>query len=243
MVSYTTQDLIDIMKIKELADDHYDLVKDELKKLDPSHPYLTPIVKDGDIVRLPYSIPTQIKCHSGHLDGFIKYKRVIGWVLTENFRGIDVLWVSTPGFGVRLYLPTSDSSGVNITHLEPHIQGIPRTTMMGVAIRGKLVSKNLRSLEELDTESVKHMRFVAYEVIDSATPMARAMQMLWLENQGWSIPRWTLVRSADEQLLTETFHIYTAYSKYPIDNIIIAENCIPHKIENEIRVFVFRPTD
>ena len=200
-------------------------------------------IKGGDIVRLPYSIPTQIKCHSGHLDNFIKSKRVVGWVLTENLRGIDVLWVSTPGFGVRLYIPTSDSSGVNITHLEPYIQGIPRPTSMGVAIRGKLVCNHFCSLEELDIESAKTMRFIAYEIIDSPTPMIRAMQMLWLENQGWSIPRWTLVRSADEQLLMEAYDIYSSYLKYPIDNIIIAENCIPQKIENEIRVFVFRPTD
>lgn len=225
-----------------LTDDQYDELKDQLEEMDPANPFLTAVgamVRSGT-VELPVPMPSlnKIKPGTGAIATFAK-NAGSGWVLTEKLDGISALW--TPA-EKKLYLRGDGLVGQDVSHLVPHLQGLPLRIEKGFRVRGELVIHKEdvaattigRSwingvLHRLDPDpaDIAKILFVAYEIVSGREIGTRQEQLRSLVKMRYEVPWYNYVQSLDEAVLEHTLKTRRELSDYDIDGIVVGQNSIP----------------
>jgi NAD-dependent DNA ligase len=236
-----------------MDDDTYDALRDKLQEINPHHPYLNQIgapLPKGAVggIRLPYKMPSlnKIKPGTGQLESFVQSSKKQEWILTEKLDGISVLW----DLGSRkLYLRGDGRTGVDISSLAPYITGLlPKSYQRTepLVLRGELVVytadvpvgtlprswiNGLVHQKAPDVLALKKLRFVAYEVVEP-TRMLRLDQNVLIERLGFELPWGHCTPYLADELLSRTLIDRRSKCLYAMDGIVIAEDCIPQKDED-----------
>jgi NAD-dependent DNA ligase len=230
-----------------LGDDEYDRLRDLLEEMNPNHPFLkqvgAPIEKGA--VKLPYKMASlnKIKPGTGAVESFVRISSVPTWVLSDKLDGISVLWDTGKR---KMYLRGDGLMGVDVSVFAPYIGGVsPRGFNEKWVIRGELVMPNDVPIEGTLSRSwvngqlhqktpipqqLGKIRFVAYELLAPAL-LSRHGQLQQLAEAGFEVPWACVVTSLSDTMLSETLVLRRKESKYPIDGIVVGENCVPKKQE------------
>ena len=258
MTSYTETQLVSILKKASdayynntgdgvLGDDEYDRLRDLLEEMNPNHPFLkqvgAPVEKGA--VKLPYKMASlnKIKPGTGAVDSFVRSSQIPAWVLSDKLDGISVLWDTEKR---KLYLRGDGLMGVDVTPFAPYISGLsPRGYKDKWVLRGELVLPNDVPIEGTLSrswvngqlhqktpipENLGKIRFVAYELLVPSS-VSRLEQLQKLAEGGFEVPWACVVTSLSDTMLSETLMLRRKESKYPIDGIVVGENCVPKKQE------------
>ena len=218
-----------------LGDDQYDLLREELERLAPDHPFLSQVgaPPKGKTVKLPFIMASlnKIKPGTGAVSSYMAKASIKTWILSEKLDGISALW-----FRNRLYLRGDGLNGVDVTVFAPHIQGLRKTEL---AIRGELivprgvlpegtlarswVNGQFHQKEPIPKE-LRKVHFVAYEVLNSTlAPWDQFKALRQLEFEcAWAIgvPKGYMTDERLSKFLVER----RTQSKYDTDGIVISEN-------------------
>lgn len=230
-----------------LGDDEYDRLRDLLEEMNANHPFLkqvgAPIEKGA--VKLPYKMASlnKIKPGTGAVESFVRSSPVPAWVLSDKLDGISVLWDTGKR---KMYLRGDGLMGVDVSAFAPYISGVsPRGFNQKWVIRGELVLPNDVPIEGTLSrswvngqlhqktplpEQLGKIRFVAYELLVPAL-LSRHGQLQQLAEAGFEIPWACVVTSLTDEVLSNTLILRRKDSKYPIDGIVVGENCVPKKQE------------
>ena len=230
-----------------LGDDEYDRLRDLLEEMNPNHPFLkqvgAPIEKGA--VKLPYKMASlnKIKPGTGAVESFVRSSQIPTWVLSDKLDGISVLWDTGKR---KMYLRGDGFMGVDVSVFAPYIGGVsPRGFNEKWVIRGELVMPNDVPIEGTLSRSwvngqlhqktpipqqLGKIRFVAYELLAPAL-LSRHGQLQQLAEAGFEVPWACVVTSLSDTMLSETLVLRRKESKYPIDGIVVGENCVPKKQE------------
>lgn len=230
-----------------LGDDEYDRLRDLLEEMNANHPFLkqvgAPIEKGA--VKLPYKMASlnKIKPGTGAVESFVRSSSVPAWVLSDKLDGISVLWDTGKR---KMYLRGDGLMGVDVSAFAPYISGVsPRGFNQKWVIRGELVLPNDVPIEGTLSrswvngqlhqktplpEQLGKIRFVAYELLVPAL-LSRHGQLQQLAEAGFEIPWTCVVTSLTDEVLSKTLIVRRKDSKYPIDGIVVGENCVPKKQE------------
>lgn len=230
-----------------LTDEEYDRLRDELEERNPTHPFLQQIgapVEKGAVV-LPFKMPSlnKIKPGTGAVESFIKSSGIKAWTLTDKLDGISVLWDTGKR---KLYLRGDGAMGVDVSAFAPYLSGLtPRGFSQKWVVRGELVLPNDVPIEgtlsrswvngQLHQKTPIHenlgkIHFVAYELLVPSS-LSRLEQLQKLAEAGFEIPWSSVVTSINDDMLSMTLKMRRQESQYPIDGLVVGENCIPKKQE------------
>lgn len=243
-----------------MTDDEYDAGLDLLKKLSPSHPFLSiigaPPYTGTVILPIPMGSLDKIRHGEGKLDKWKKRKEIINtsnFTITGKLDGISALFVSN-GSNPQLYLRGDGMNGVCVTRIIPHIDmgNIPK---MACILRGELVLPNAstppksigRSLvngwvhRSLDTTSpipseLKLVQFVVYQVIEPSG-LTRSQQIKWVNDEKMIAPPYTdvIASKLTEALAFEYHQSMKTSFKWPLDGIVIGTDTVPISIAGEAK--------
>lgn len=261
-MSYTESQLVALLKKAcdayyntgegVLGDEEYDRLRDLLEEMNPNHPFLkqvgAPIEKGA--VKLPYKMASlnKIKPGTGAVDSFVRSSGIPAWVLSDKLDGISVLWDISKR---KMYLRGDGLMGVDVSAFAPYISGTsPRGFADKWVIRGELVLPNSVPIEgtlsrswvngqlHQKTPIPEHLgkiRFVAYELLVPSN-LSRLEQFQKLAEAGFEVPWACVVTSLSDEMLSTTLIERRKQSNYPIDGIVVGENCIPKKQETGVSV-------
>lgn len=231
-----------------LTDAEYDRLRDELEERFPSCPYLNQIgapVEKG-AVRLPYKMAslTKIKPGSGAVQSFASSSGIKAWLLSDKLDGISVLWDTGKR---KLYLRGDGLLGVDVSAFAPYLQGLtPRCFNKTWVIRGELLLRKDTPVEGLlprswvngqlhqktpIPEDLGKIRFVAYELLVPSS-LSRLEQFQTLAEAGFEVPWACVSTNLTDEMLSQTLQHRRTASDYPIDGIVVGENCVPKKQES-----------
>jgi DNA ligase (NAD+) len=230
-----------------MTDDDYDAGLEQLRKLNPQHPFLkqvraAPNANTHKVVRMPFYLGSLDKAKvAEELEKWTK-KAPKGstFIVSEKLDGISGLW--NPA-AKNLYLSGDDNMGVDVSPWLQHISLSPRTPSKDIPedvwIRGELIMpKHLipqgklgRSivngqfhLKAPSPEAAK-VRFVGYELIGMAPDLSVHQQFSWLDTWGiwtpWSVHMNDL---SDTPKLTSYLAGRRAESQYDMDGLVIRTN-------------------
>lgn len=225
-----------------MSDDEYDLLREQLEAMDPTHPFLTTVgaaVTSGT-VKLPVHMPSlnKIKPGTGAIAQFAKIPSN-GWVLSEKLDGISVLWTPSER---KLYLRGDGAVGQDVSHLVSlGLQGLPASLEKGFHVRGEFVIlktdvapntigrswiNGVLHRSDPAAEDVAKIRFVAYE-ISSAKTSTRQEQLTLLTKLRYEVPWWTVANQLDEDGLAAALKERRVNSLYDIDGIVVGQDRVP----------------
>jgi NAD-dependent DNA ligase len=159
--SASVKDLVQIAKLADIAyynndepimsDDEYDLVRDRIKQLDPSNPYLTKpahqaveltqTITNKEKITLPYPMGSMNKFKPQDVDSIKLFKSSYPgpWIISEKLDGVSALYVLDPKEPPQLYTRGNGTIGTIITNLIPLISiAKPKVTTRTV-VRGELI--------------------------------------------------------------------------------------------------------
>lgn len=256
MTSYTESELVTILQKASdayyngtgdliLGDEEYDRLREMLEKLNPHHPFLNqigaPVAKGA--VRLPFKMAslTKVKPETGAVDSFRNYSSVKSWVLSDKLDGISVLWDMKSR---KLYLRGDGMMGVDVSSFAPYLHGLtprgfqepwvlrgelvlPKETVVEGALSRSWVNGQLHQKKPIPKELAK-IHFVSYEVLQPAS-LCRSDQFLMMTKAGFEVPVWCSVDTLTDTALIQYLNTRRERSHYPIDGIVVGENCIPTK--------------
>ena len=230
-----------------LGDEEYDRLRDLLEEMNPNHPFLKQIgapVEKG-AVKLPSKMASlnKIKPGTGAVDSFVRSSTIPAWVLSDKLDGISVLWDTGKR---KMYLRGDGLMGVDVSAFAPYLSGVfPRGFQKKWMIRGELVMPNDVPIEGTLSrsfvngqlhqktpipEQLGKIRFVAYELL-VPSGLSRLEQLQALGEAGFEVPWACVVTSLSDEMLSNTLTHRRKESKYPIDGIVVGENCVPKKQE------------
>ena len=225
-----------------MGDDAFDDLKEELRTLDPSNPFLIEVgakVAEG-AVKLPYLMPSLDKIKPGEdtLRRFLAASQQ--YVVSEKLDGLSALWSPAKK---SLYLRGDGIEGQDISHLVPlGIQGLKTAGKAKfLIVRGEiLVSRSevmkgparswvngLIHQKTPTTAEVSKLRFVAYEVLFPSR-QTRSQQFALLREAGYELP-WsqTVSGGLTEEMLSTWLVQRREASGYDTDGIVVAYDGIP----------------
>ena len=222
-----------------MTDDEYDRGLEELRRISPSHPFLSLIgapVSKGVI--LPFIMGSQEKARTAEdMSRWMKRQSSKHFIGMDKLDGLSALYT-----GKRLYLRGDGVKGVDISSLIP-VLGLSRLTTQ-CAVRGELILSKAatpqgsigrslvngwvhRSLDGVIAPELRSCRFVAYQVLSMKAK--RSAQMAWLKENGFDVPWFMVWPSAaiiESQLKTHLMERRIT-GEYPIDGLVIAADGIP----------------
>ena len=227
-----------------LTDDQYDELREQLESLDPNNPFLTVVgstVKEGT-VKLPVPMPSlnKIKPLTGAVGAFVaKSGDGAKWVLTEKLDGISALWIPAEK---KLYLRGDGLVGQDVSHIVPHVHGLPVRLEKGFRVRGELVIhkedvaantigrswiNGVLHRSDPDPADVAKIRFVAYEISSGKEVGTRQEQLAALAKMRYEVPWCNVVSQLDEAILAQALKARRDLGDYDIDGIVVGQNCVP----------------
>jgi len=242
-----------------MTDDEYDTAVEQLRTLNPQHPFLQEIGAPprADPVTLPYLMPSLDKVKPGQdaLSRFIANKGP--FVVSEKLDGLSALWLPKSS---ALYLRGNGLVGQSISHLVPlGIQGLSLPNGSGgkVAVRGEIVvAREGRSLARSWVNGLLHQKspnrtdiqqldFVAYEVLEPSG-MPRSRQMTWLQDNGFQTPWWKQLSILRLDELTELLQRQRLSGRYDTDGLVVGQDVweppvpLGQKLRNPKTLFAFK---
>lgn len=225
-----------------MSDKKYDMLEDRLRKLDPNSDLLKQVgaiaSKSARKVNLPYDMPS--------LDKVKPNESLRSWLdshpgpytLSDKIDGVSSMLVVGKD-GYNMYTRGNGSVGTDITHLIPHVKGMPSKVYKKYkAIRGELVFtknrfaaryaeqfKNARNLASGVVNSkdinpaAKDLLFLVHQIVDPETGLASAKA--YLEQIGFNVATIKVVSKLDEEFLLKYLADRREKSKVDIDGIVI----------------------
>jgi len=214
-------------------------------------------------VKLPYFMGSmdKIKPEKNNLDSWkLKYSGEV--CISDKLDGISALVIKKDGKRA-LYTRGNGEVGQDITHMMPYIQLGDMPGIATYAVRGELiVSKanydkvkegkrgarqmvaglaNQKTITQERIDLMKHIEFVAYEVI---VPEAQApvQQFSLLDaHSTFHVARWSKATDITIDMLSEILTKRKSTSKYEIDGIIVAHNKVYNRtVGNPEHAFAFK---
>jgi DNA ligase (NAD+) len=233
-----------------MSDDAYDQGLEHLRRLSPSHPFLSVIgakVPQGSVV-LPVVLGSQDKVRSGEggLERWMNRKGGAAGVklftVTEKLDGLSALYVAQGGKR-NLYLRGDGVKGVDCSRVLEKVT----TGSVDCIVRGELILANAKTPEgsigrslvngwvhrSLDTTAavpveLADVDFVAYHVIEPAG-LTRSQQLNWLAKNGFKTP-WSIFwprAGITDEALKKTLIKRRETSAYPLDGLVVATDTVP----------------
>ena len=242
-----------------MTDNEYDIVKEYTEKKFPNNKALleigAPIESGSRKVILPYHMGSmdKIKPDTSVLTNWMrKYKGP--YVLSCKLDGVSGLY-STEGVSPKLYTRGDGKAGQDISHLISHLR-LPKTK--GLVIRGEFIipkaifeSKyktkfaNPRNMvagivnHKTINDSVKDLRFVAYEVIKPTKNPSQQMALLTTLEVDTVLYKVETVLS--NELLSKTLVEWRKNYIYEIDGVIVTNDATYERKEgNPDHAFAFK---
>jgi DNA ligase (NAD+) len=234
-----------------LPDDIFDMAKDRLEALAPKHAFLKQVgapIGAREKVPLPYWMGSMNKIKDSERDlvkWVAKYPNGT-YVWSDKLDGNSAMVVYQNG-SVRMYSRGDGTIGQDISHLVPHVQGVPLPSdalPAGLAVRGELilskdawdairhVGANARNVvagalhrKTPDPSVASRIEFVAYDMVHprKARPIEALAQLSAL---GFRVVHHA--RLTKEELTPSTLSRILAdrraHSPYECDGIIVAHN-------------------
>ena len=180
-----------------LGDDVYDRKLEELKRLSPTHPFLSVIgapPTGKNTVYLPYIMASLDKVRHGEnaLSRFLGRTKSKQYLVSEKLDGLSMMYVNNRKRS--LYLRGDGVKGVDVSRVSEKLA--PTLPQVKCVIRGEVIlplsqtpegsiGRSLVNgwLHRLDTtlpDELKLCHFIAYQVIEPAG-MTRIQQIEWLK--------------------------------------------------------------
>jgi len=224
-----------------MTDEEYDKGIEELRRLSPSHPFLSLVGAEPDQgqVLLPYIMGSLDKVRDG--DGLTRWKKrmnaVSKFILSEKLDGISCLYMND-GKTRKMYLRGDGVKGVDISWLASYLK-LPASPCV---VRGELILKEANTPEgsigrsvlngwvhnsKRVTKDLEKIDFLVYQMLD--TQKTRMEQMNWIREAGFQVP-WIRVVAAPgftEDLLSKVLLARKQESEYPIDGIVVCADIVP----------------
>ena len=158
-----------------LTDNEYDEIKDYLKKIDKTNPYLKRIgaeIKSKDKVKLPVFLGSQNKIKDDDVKAYNKwiseYNKPSSYNISYKLDGISCLITySANGKDINLYTRGDGEYGQKITRFKNYIKNIPKKLSFDnksyVGIRGELIINkgNWKKIKETDDKASNARNYVA----------------------------------------------------------------------------------
>ena len=229
-----------------MTDEEYDKAVDQLKEMDPSHPFLTKVgaqLSTGDEVVLPIPLPSLNKAKPGmdELKKWLAKNPASRYSISTKLDGCSALWLPKTR---KLYTRGDGTKGRDISGFASHIRGLnqdPNSSMIS-AVRGELImranshmippKKMARNIvagalnrQKVDPELFTEIRFVAYELIEPATLTPYAASEL-MKKAGYEVAMSGSIDSAimSEEKMSHVFSLMEKSSPYQLDGIVVAPN-------------------
>jgi len=229
-----------------ITDELYDYVKEELRKIDPTHPILKDIgVSKVYKTKLPHYMGSmdKIKTDEKVLDNWLKKYNGKGYVLSDKLDGISALYVIDEEKNRKLYTRGDGNNGKDISYLINFIKGLNNIDS-SLAIRGELIiskSKfnkikvadkvmNVRNIvsgiinsKKPNLDIAKFIEFISYEVI-IPKELKPLQQFKYLEENKFKSVYYEYKNKIDVKILSLFLENRRLNSKYDIDGIIVSDN-------------------
>lgn len=220
-----------------ITDKEYDALLDKLKQIDPQHKFFQTIGalnKTKRKEKLPY--------HMGSLDKIKTDVDLANWIdhkkeycISHKLDGLSATLLLKKD-KVQLYSRGNGIYGFQIPHLIPYIE---YPTGVNIAVRGELIlpksfvqdGKNRRNIvsgivnskKDVPHEIVKHIRFVAYEIL-GVNNMTPYMMFVTLEELGFKVSPYKRLKNITYDLLIKLLYNQRKEGEYDIDGLVIHEN-------------------
>ena len=220
-----------------MTDEAYDAAVDQLRALNPTHPFLTKVgapIASGLEVELPIPLPSlnKIKDAAAISKWSAKFPAET-YHVSAKLDGCSALWLPQ---SKKLYTRGDGLRGRDISAFVPYFAGliVPTTTSVS-AVRGELImyaprGKMARNIvagalnrKEADPALFAEIRFVAYELIGPTKPEDGYKQM---RAAGFEIARAAILPAADltAERLSQIFTTAESKSPYQMDGVVVAPN-------------------
>jgi DNA ligase (NAD+) len=230
-----------------MTDDEYDAAIDQLRSMDPAHPFLTKVgasVAAGDEVALPIPLPSLNKIKpDGTLQKWLAKFPATHYHASTKLDGCSALWFPATG---KLYTRGDGLKGRDISAFVRYFQGLSTkgAAKTHLAVRGELImrtdsaaipagklARNIvagalnRKAAEVDPALFREIRFVAYELVEPAT-LTPVAAYQYLAANGYEVAAETKIPAANmtEASLSKIFSDMEAASPYQLDGIVVAPN-------------------
>lgn len=219
--------------------------------------------EEGGAAPLPYRMASLNKVHPDSQGGggaVTRWTRkqvergATRFLVTEKLDGLSCLWVNRDPINPKtgsMYLRGNGVKGLEIRGLEfaRRVLGAAVNTMVPCVIRGELllseantpagsIGRSLvngwihRAMRGERFSELNLIQFVAYQVIEPSG-LTREEQMQWLKENGYALPRFTVVGAAsckDGFLEAVLKGWKSGGGVYPIDGIVVAPANLPSEM-------------
>ena len=230
-----------------MTDDEYDAGLEELRRLNPAHPFLSLVgaeVKGGVLLPRIMGSLDKVRYGEGGLNRWKKRMDSRGYIITEKLDGISALLVVN-GTKSYLYLRGDGVKGVDVSFMLGYLKLGAASSRGQYMVRGELVlplastpagsiGRSLingwlhRGVSGANAAAyLSSVHFLAYEVMEPV--LSRKDQFTWLISNKFRTP-WVHVISSDElneESAKEMLVNRRRDSDYPLDGIVIGVDCIP----------------
>tara|TARA_B110000208_G_scaffold27011_1_gene35241 strand:- start:442 stop:2322 length:1881 start_codon:yes stop_codon:yes gene_type:complete len=250
-----------------ISDNHYDLLYDKLKEIDPNNKFLKQIgfnVHTKNKIKLPYHMGSMDKIKAGsNLINNWKDTYKGSYVISDKLDGVSGLFVIDKTGLKKLYTRGNGTVGTDISSLIPKIKILNQIfNIKDVAIRGEFIisKKNFKKYKDINSNpralvsglinkktinknELDIIDFIAYEVIK---PDKKKMS-----NQLHIIDRLNLksvhalkIKDFDEDFLSKYLLLRKEKAPYEVDGLVIYDNNIHsrNKTGNPKYAFAFKDT-
>ena len=231
------------------SDIHYDLLKDQLKKLAPKNAYFKKVgfkPPDKLKVKLPYYLGSQDKIKHEDIKElntwFLKYNNPAEYLISEKLDGISCLIVVDNKGKYKIYTRGDGYFGTDITHIKDYLKSIPKKLPKGLAVRGELllskenwekikhtgvnprnVVAGIINRKTIDKDVLELIDFVAYELLSEKIEINIALD--YIKKIGFKIANKQLINKVlNNDELLDYLKLFKSNSLYEIDGIVITHN-------------------
>jgi NAD-dependent DNA ligase len=241
-----------------MTDAEFDNLVDQLRELDPTHPFLRQVgaPPGGSVVQLPVPMPSLDKRKPDTL----RAVDLTGPALvSQKLDGISALWVCGYSTKAGLYLRGNGLEGQDVSHCigNGKINGLTKVSIPHTIVRGELIVSKKKGLpnarnwvngvlhqKDPRVEDLAQIDFVAYELCFPRLP--RSQQMFWLKQRGFQVVWHERKDTLTREWLEEAFMTTRNAADYECDGLVVglAEMTPAQSAENPGDAYAFKmPVD
>jgi NAD-dependent DNA ligase len=235
-----------------MTDEEYDLLVDQLTKLDSNNSYLTQVGSNPkcDAVALPVPMPSLDKRKPDTLKQTDLTKGP--YVVMDKLDGISALWCTGYNRKPSLYLRGNGLEGQDVSHCIGGIQGLHTIAVPQAMVRGELIVpkglfQNARNWVNgqlhqgtPSKDDLSKIRFIAYQVCNPAS-LTRSQQITWLQTRGFEVAWFRIDANPTIESLSTLFKERRAESPYECDGIVVCQDVIPSQSKSNPKdAFAFK---
>lgn len=225
-----------------MTDAEFDVGVDQLRALDPKHPFLSKVgapISAGDEVTLPIPLPSLNKVKDQlTLTRWATKCNGPTYHVSCKLDGCSALWNPKTK---KLYTRGDGVKGRDISAFVPYFQGLLDSSSTDIWVRGELImrtdsaaiptGKLARNIvagalnrKEVDSALFKEIRFVAYSL--ESPQMSPEEGYRFLRTAGFETARAAVIPATDltATKLSQIFTTAETKSPYQLDGIVIAPN-------------------